>query len=330
MARPARLARAAVLTGTGLHSGVKDCSVRVSSLPQGSGVVFETEQGVRIKATVDAVQSTAYSTTLMAPRKPDIRVSTVEHLLAAMSACRLDDALVEVTGPEIPILDGSSNSFIRAFERSGLSSTSTYSESPNSVGSCRRYIEVKRPVHVCASDTRSEAWLLPKSCCSSTEIGSVSLLSNRIQMLDKERISGFSNTYGLSLSAVVDFSERGLQKCSVETCIDMFAEDIAPARTFTFEQDIEELWSSGLAKGGSMECALFFDKFGRPVNPEGMRFPDEWARHKLLDCIGDLALAGYPLHGHYHGIRPGHTMNVALVKELMSCADNYVLATVSL
>ena len=100
MVSPARLARAAVLTGTGLHSGVKNCRVRVSSMPPGTGVVFETQEGVRIKATVDAVHSTSFSTTIMAPGDPSVRISTVEHLLAAISA-RLDDTLIEVTGPEI-------------------------------------------------------------------------------------------------------------------------------------------------------------------------------------------------------------------------------------
>ena len=138
----------------------------------------------------------------------------------------------------------------------------------------------------------------------------------------------YDDVYGLTLSADVDFSERGLPRSTVETSIDQFAKDIAASRTFTFEQDIDQLWRAGLAKGGSLDCALFFDDAGAPVNSGGLRFPDEWARHKLLDCIGDLALAGRPLHAHYHGVRPGHSLNVALVEELLSCEENYTTVDV--
>jgi UDP-3-O-[3-hydroxymyristoyl] N-acetylglucosamine deacetylase len=322
MAAALRLARTVTLSGVGLHSG-DACAVHVRSGAPGSGVVFRTASGDVVRATVDAVASTDFATTLVAPDGGS--VATVEHLLAAVSACRLDDLRVDVDGPEIPILDGSSREFIEAFERCGL--MPACKDAQKSRHSCRRYIDVKRPVHVATADETREAWLLPKPphAVFTAALAPGSSAADQLALAWQH----CDTVFGLTLSADVDFSDRGLQRCTVETSVDRFVEDVAAARTFTFQQDIAQLWDAGLAKGGSLDCAVFFDDAGEPLNPGGLRFPDEWARHKLLDCIGDLALAGHPLHAHYHGVRPGHALNVALVKELLSSEENYAFAEVS-
>ena len=251
-------------------------------------------------------------------------MATVEHLLAAVSACRLDDLIIDIDGPEVPILDGSSQEFVDAFGRCGAASEGLDAPARDSRPRFRRYLDVKQPVCVSAPDNRREAWLLPKSSNMMSQTDLESLGAQAAQAWRAHK-----NTFGLTLSADVDFSERGLHRCAVETSVERFVEEVASARTFTFQQDIQQLWGAGLAKGGSLDCALFFNDAGVPLNDGGLRFPDEWARHKLLDCVGDLALAGHPLHAHYHGVRPGHALNVELLKELMSNEENYAVVDVS-
>ena len=285
--------------GIGLHSGVP-CVVRVSEQPPNSGISF-ISRGVSIPATVDHVVSTDLSTTLASPNFPHSKISTVEHILAAISAAGIDNAQIEVNGLEIPILDGSSKLFLDAFLESGtkiqLSPIHTHT---------RYLLNIDKPVHVASH--QGEAWLLPKP-----PVG--------------YKIKNNQKDMGLTLSADIDFSDRGLPRSYVETSISSFSVDVSNARTFAFQTDIENMKANGLALGGSLDNAVVFDSNGSPLNMEGLRFDNEWARHKLLDCVGDLSLIGKPLIGHYHGIKPGHALNIKLIRKLLSDTDNYTIVS---
>ena len=348
------LARAsAQFRGVGLHTGATACAARVLPMPAGSGIIFELMPSAahegqgdsargdrvavvaashraktrRIPAAVAYVAATNHATTLAAPDDPTVRLSTVEHLLAALSASSVDNALVQVTGPEVPILDGSSAPFMAEFQRCGLapavpipSSSSSSSSSP--AVAQREVLRIRRPVSVSDAAGRSRAWLLPCSTSSSSS-------------------SASSIPPTLSLSADVDFSARGLPRTVIATRLPDFARDLAACRTFAFHSDVARMRAAGLAGGGSLDNAVVFDDtsgrasatttnttaFPAPLNPGGLRRPDEWARHKLLDAVGDLVLAGRPIWGHYHGVRPGHAVNVRLVRKLLSDDANYEIVS---
>lgn len=303
------LANAVIFRGIGLHSGVP-CIARVSEHPPNSGISFIL-RGVSIPATVEHVVSTDLSTTLASPNAPHIKISTVEHILAAISAAGIDNAQIEVNGLEIPILDGSSKLFLDAFQESGtkiqLSPIHTHT---------RYLLNIDKPVHV--ASCQGEAWLLPKSP-DGYKIKDAYIYPVK----DKQN----QNNTGLTLSADIDFSDRGLPRSYVETSISRFSVDVSNARTFAFQDDIENMQANGLTLGGSLDNAVVFDSNGSPLNPEGLRFDNEWARHKLLDCVGDLSLIGKPLIGHYHGIKPGHALNIKLIRKLLSDTDNYTIVT---
>ena len=314
--------RTAVFTGIGLHSGKSTrIKVIVSDVLQ-HGIVFEllNHGRARVPARWNFVSSTNHCTTLRHDTIPTATVSTVEHLLAAMSMCNIQNALVEVEGPEIPILDGSSIEFIRGFRDNGmvgnrsLSSGSAGSAgSASSAGSSSSFIRVRKPVHQ-TLENGTMAWLLPHasvhdSCTEEVVYG-----------------GGAESSFSprLSLSVDVDFSTRKLARRIVAGSLkdDDFIHQVASARTFTFKEDYDMLIKSGLAGGGSLDNAVLFHN-GQPLNDHGLRHPYEYAWHKMLDCVGDLTLAGMPIHGHYHAVKPGHGLNVSMIQELMSTDGNY-------
>ena len=298
-----------IFRGIGLHSGVP-CVARVSEQSPNSGISFIT-RGVSIPATVDHVVSTDLSTTLASPNFPHLKISTVEHILAAISAAGIDNAQIEVNGLEIPILDGSSKLFLNAFLESGtkiqLSPIHTH---------MRYLLNINKPVHVASH--QGEAWLLPKP-----PVGYKIKNGNIYPVKNKQN----QKNTGLTLSAEIDFSDRGLPRSYVETSISSFSVDVSNARTFAFQTDIENMKANGLVLGGSLDNSVVFDSNGSPLNAEGLRFDNEWARHKLLDCVGDLSLIGKPLIGHYHGIKPDHALNIKLIRKLLSDTDNYTIVS---
>jgi UDP-3-O-[3-hydroxymyristoyl] N-acetylglucosamine deacetylase len=274
------LASAIHCTGTGLHSGRR---VRLAMAPAdpGSGIVFRrTDTGIGIPARHDHVRDTTLCTVIGLSDDPGMRIGTIEHLMAALSAAGIDNAIVSVDGPEVPALDGSAAAFTFLIGCAGTRDQ----EAPLSV------IEVLRPVRV--EDGEAKAALLPAQPRGAAQ---------------------------LTLSMEIAFASAaiGHQALSVALTGDIFARAIAPARTFGFAEDLQRLRAAGLARGGSLDNAVAISG-DRVLNREGLRFPDEFVRHKLLDAIGDLALAGLPIRGRFVGHRSGHRTNNALLRALFA------------
>jgi UDP-3-O-[3-hydroxymyristoyl] N-acetylglucosamine deacetylase len=204
-----------------------------------------------------------------------VTVSTIEHLMAALSALGVDNAVVELDGPEVPIMDGSALPFVQLLDRAGFRRQEA----------TQRYIEILEPVVVEEGDKR--AALLP---CDRFE------LSFEIEFA----------------TAVI-----GRQKVDLVVTEETFREELAAARTFGFVEEVEALRAMGLARGGSLENAVVIDG-DRVLNPEGLRFIDEFVRHKALDAVGDLYVLGAPLLGRFEGVKAGHGLNNAVVRALLA------------
>jgi UDP-3-O-[3-hydroxymyristoyl] N-acetylglucosamine deacetylase len=262
--------------GIGLHTGKP---VRVTLKPAGvdHGIVFvrldAPEFSRRIAALVDKVTTTELGTTLA--NSAGTSVATVEHLLAALFGMGIDNAVVELDGPEIPILDGSSEPFIELITMAGT----------RALGAPRRAIEVIKTVEVRSGD----------------------------------KVARLEPHDGFELDVTVNFTSRaiGRQRVIFDCTPDSFANDLGAARTFGFLHQVEAMQAKGLALGGSLENAVVIDG-DEIVNEEGLRFTDEFVRHKALDAVGDLALAGAPIKGRYVAELSGHEMNVALVRALLA------------
>lgn len=214
--------------------------------------------------------------------KPDEGgVSTIEHVMAALYALGVDNALIEVDGPEMPILDGSSKPFVDAIDRVGLKRLDTP----------RRYLKILKPVRVEQGSKYSE--LLP-----------------------------FADGFRLSVEILFDNPVIGHMTKTVDLNASVFRSEFAAARTFGFLKDVDHLRKAGLALGASLDNTVAIDG-DHIMNPEGLRFPDEFVRHKLLDAVGDLSLAGLPIIGHYRSLSGGHRMNVAVLSALFADPTAY-------
>jgi UDP-3-O-[3-hydroxymyristoyl] N-acetylglucosamine deacetylase len=227
---------------------------------------------VEIPARADAVVDTTLSTSIANGKA---RVSTVEHVLAALAGLGIDNCRVEVDGPEIPILDGSAAPFVYLLQEAGIVAQRAG----------KRFLVVETPVEVRDGDKLARLDPAPELSVQFTVDFKHPLISDQ--------------TFGFT------FSDR------------RFAREVAPARTFCFLRDIERMKAMGLAQGGSLDNAIVIDDFSI-LNPEGLRFPDEFARHKALDAIGDLALCGMPIIGALTAKKSGHAMNQALVRKVLS------------
>jgi UDP-3-O-[3-hydroxymyristoyl] N-acetylglucosamine deacetylase len=267
--------------GVGLHSGQR-VSLNFRPAPVDHGVVFRrTDLGVDIPARFDCVVDTRLSTVLGLPNS-DARIGTVEHVMAALAGCGIDNVVVEVDGPETPILDGSSAPYVFLLDCAG----SVEQDAPRST------IEVRRTVRVSDGDAFVE--LRP----------------------------GNPGSSGLDMALSIDFAAAaiGRQALSLRLTPDSFRQELARARTFTLAEEIEQMRAAGLAQGGSLDNAVVVDQ-ARVLNPAGLRMPDEFARHKLLDAVGDMALAGAPLHGRFIAHRSGHALNNRLLRALFADAS---------
>lgn len=306
------LSRKIIFNGIGLHSGFLNCKISIFPQPPNSGISF-ISNGIKIPATVDSVVSTKLSTTISSKKNPNTKISTIEHLMAAFSATKIDNALVEVNGPEIPILDGSSIEFVDSILKNGISEQIDKNK-------CfpKYFLKIETPVHASLNDNDSEAWLFPTKCDKNKFIKNYNI--NYDENNNQNSIENIK--FDFTLSGNIDFSENNLPQKHIKTSVSKFHE-IAGARTFAFEKDIEFMRKHGLAKGGSLSNAVVFDNKGNALNKEKLRFKDEWAKHKLLDCIGDLYLCGKPIIGHYHGNKPGHELNIKLVRKLLSDKNNF-------
>jgi UDP-3-O-[3-hydroxymyristoyl] N-acetylglucosamine deacetylase len=227
-----------------------------------------------IQATAESVIATEFATVLGDREGP--LVSTAEHVLAALRGMGVDNATIEVDGPEVPIMDGSAAAFVAAIDQAGLATQSAP----------RRFIQVLRPLKVAMGDAYGE--LRPYAA-------------------------------GFRAEVEIDFANAaiGRQNYAFDLSPERFRREICRARTFGFVNDVARLWNAGFALGSSFENSVVFDET-RLLNTEGLRYSDECVRHKVLDVIGDLALAGLPLLGAYRSVRGGHKLNHAVLTALLA------------
>jgi UDP-3-O-[3-hydroxymyristoyl] N-acetylglucosamine deacetylase len=270
----------ATVSGVGVHSGSR-ASLTLHPAEPDTGIIFvrtatDSREDRELKADFRSVTATEFATVLGDHRGPAI--STTEHVLAALRGLGVDNAIVEVDGAEIPIMDGSAAAFVAAIDQAGIVAQSA----------ARRFIQVLKPVRVGKNGCYGE--LRP-------------------------------HMGGLRIEAEIEFDHPliGRQSCAVDVLPNVFRRELARARTFGFMRDVAKLWSAGYALGASFDNTVVVAE-DRVLNPEGMRFPDEFVRHKAVDAIGDLALAGAPILGAYRSIRGGHKLNHAVVTALMADA----------
>ena len=266
------------VSGVGVHSGLP-VTLTLNPARDDEGIVFRrvTADGSierEIRADVRAVTATEFATVLGDAKGP--LCSTAEHLLAALRGLHVDNVVVEIDGPEVPIMDGSAAAFVDAIDQAGL----TDRAQP------RRYIEVIKPVRVSKDGAFGE--LRPYQ-------------------------------HGFRVEAEIEFDHPliGKQALALDIEPNTFRREVARARTFGFMKDVAKLWSAGYALGANFDNTLVISE-DRVLNPEGLRFADEFVRHKVLDAIGDLALAGQPLLATYRTVRGGHKLNHAVLSALMT------------
>lgn len=272
-------------TGVGLHSGEK-VYLTLKPAPPNSGIVFcrtDLDPVVEIPALAENVGETTLSTTLI---KDGVRVDTVEHLLSAMAGLGIDNAYVELSAAEVPIMDGSAGPFVFLIQSAGLQDQPVP----------KKFIRIKRKVKVSDGD----------------------------KWASFEPFDGFKVTFTIDFDHPV-FKDR-LQKASVDFSSTSFVKEVSRARTFGFMRDIEYLRSKNLALGGSMDNAIVVDDY-RVLNEDGLRYDDEFVKHKVLDAIGDLYLLGNSLIGEFKGFKSGHGLNNTLLRKLIAQKDAWEVAT---
>lgn len=262
--------------GIGLHTGAR-ISLTLRPGNVNSGITFirtDVPPGCRVtSASWDQVCDTVMCTVV--GNEHGVTVGTIEHLMAALRGCGVDNAVVELDGPEVPIMDGSAAPFVFLIECAGVVSQAA----------TRRAIRVLKRVEV--GDGRTNASLTPGAGCT--------------------------------FSFEIDFASRAVahQEGYIRLANGAFKADLARARTFGFLRDVEYLRARGLARGGSLDNAIVVNG-DTILNQEGLRYDDEFVRHKILDAVGDLYLAGAPILGHFHGTRSGHALNSRLLHTLFA------------
>ncbi len=283
MIKQRTLSKAVSATGIGLHSGAK-VSVSFRPAPANTGIIYtrtDLNPQVTIKCEPDAVRDTQLCTALVSPE--GVRISTVEHLTAALSALGIDNLYVEVNAPELPVMDGSAQPFIYLFCSTGV----TELDAP------KQYLRVLRKVRVEDADKWAE--LTPTDG-------------------------------GFSMDLTIDFNhpaiEREMQHFAFDFSGRSFAEEISRARTFCFMRDVEYMHAHHLAMGGSLDNAVVLDDY-RVVNPDGLRYPNEMVKHKMLDAVGDLYMEGHNILGAFKAFKTGHTLNNRLLRALLADPANY-------
>ena len=264
--------------GIGLHSGTQ-ATLAISPAAADTGITFiRTDKrgfAARIPATYANVVDTRLCTVL--GNAEGSTVGTVEHVMAALAGCGIDNAILAIDGPEVTIMDGSAAPFVAAIERAGR-------VEQNAI---RRVIRILKPVTVGTGHTT--ATLAP------------------------------SQSPAFSFEIDFDSAVIGRQTGQFELTAGSFGDEIGDARTFCFLHDVEAMQRAGLARGGSLDNAVVVDKEqDRVLNTDGLRSPDEFVRHKILDAVGDLYLAGAPILGRYHGSRAGHALNNQLLRALFA------------
>ena len=280
-------------TGVGLHTGDK-VRLTLRPAPADSGVVFhrvDLDPPVDVVARPDSVRDTRMSSCLITDTPAgEVRVSTVEHLMSAICGLGLDNVHIDLTAAEVPILDGSAATFVYLLQSAGV----VEQNAP------KKFVRVRKQVEVVEGEGGSAKWarLVPY--------------------------------HGFKLKFSIDFKHPAVdqtgQSAEVDFGLTSYAGEIARARTFGFMQDVEALRANGLALGGSMDTALVMDEF-RILTSKGLRYADEFVKHKILDAVGDLYLLGHPIIGAYSALKSGHALNNRLLRALIADADAWEYAT---
>ncbi|TGD74060.1 UDP-3-O-acyl-N-acetylglucosamine deacetylase [Mangrovimicrobium sediminis] len=285
MIRQRTLASTISASGVGLHTG-SEVSLTLAPAPVDTGIVFcrtDLDPQREFPARAENVGDTMLSTSLCAGGE---RVSTVEHLMAAFAGLGIDNARVEVSAPEVPIMDGSAGPFVGLIQAAGIAEQDAL----------KKFMRIKRKVTV--EDGDSVASFLP--------------------------FDGFKVAFTIDFDHPV-FRDRSAH-ADVDFATSSFAREVSRARTFGFMHEIEYLRSRGLARGGSVDNAIVLDEY-RILNRDGLRYDDEFVRHKVLDAIGDLHLLGYNLIGEYRAYKSGHALNNTAARALLAQPDTWELVT---
>ncbi len=275
-------------TGVGVHSGQRvDLTLRPAAAD--TGIVFrrvDLPQPVDIPVSSTSVTDTRMATSISAPDQSQARVQTIEHLLSACSGLGIDNLYVDINAEEVPILDGSASSFVFLLQSAGLQ----VQQSP------KRFVRVLKEVRVQQGEAEQLKW----ACLSPFE--------------------------GFKLGFEIEFGHPAVDATGQAYEFDMsngnYARDIARARTFGFTKDVENLRAKGLGMGGGLDNAIVMDDY-RVLNSGGLRYDDEFVKHKILDAMGDLYCLGKPLLAAYSAFRSGHALNNLLLRELLSRPDAY-------
>jgi UDP-3-O-[3-hydroxymyristoyl] N-acetylglucosamine deacetylase len=275
-------------TGVGVHSGQRvELSLRPAAAD--TGIVFrrvDLLKPVDIPVSSVSVTDTRMATSISAPYQPQARVQTIEHLLSACSGLGIDNLYIDITAEEVPILDGSSSSFVFLLQSAGV----VTQQSP------KRFVRVLKEIEVRHGEGEQLKWA---------------------------RLSPFE---GFKLSFEIEFGHPAVDATGQVVEFDLstgnYARDIARARTFGFTKDVETLRAKGLGLGGGLDNAIVMDDY-KVLNSGGLRYDDEFVKHKILDAMGDLYCLGKPLLAAYSAFRSGHAMNNLLLRELLSRPDAY-------
>ncbi|WP_289117044.1 UDP-3-O-acyl-N-acetylglucosamine deacetylase [uncultured Idiomarina sp.] len=286
MIKQRTLQQAISATGIGLHKGNK-VNLTLRPAPANTGLIFrrtDLEPAVDIPARADWVRDTQLCTCLI--NEENIRISTVEHLLAALAGVGIDNAIIEVDSHEIPIMDGSSHPFVYLLQSAGIEEQSA----------AKKFIRIKEPVRVEDGDKWAE--LLPHD--------------------------------GFRIDFAIDFDHPAIaetgQTVSMDFSANAFIKDISRARTFGFMKDIEYLRKNNLALGGSFDNAVVLDDF-RVLNNDGLRYDDEFVKHKMLDAVGDLYMGGHSILGHLRAYKSGHALNNQLLQAVLETESAWEFVT---
>lgn len=279
--------------GVGLHSGQR-VELTLRPAAPDTGIVFrriDLPVPVEIPVSASAVSDTRMASTLSAGGDPGApKVHTVEHLMSACAGLGLDNLYVDITAEEVPILDGSAASFVYLLQSAGIELQ----------GAPKRFLRIKKPVEVREGEGPTLKWA---------------------------RLEPF---HGFKLSFEIDFDHPAVDQTGQQVVFDFasgrYTRDIARARTFGFTKDLEVMRARGLAMGGSMDNAIVVDDY-RVLNAEGLRYDDEFVKHKMLDAIGDLYIVGKPLLGAYSAFKSGHALNNKLLRAVLADASAYEVVT---
>ena len=272
-------------TGVGLHTG-KKVYLALKPAPIDSGIIFrrtDLEPPVEIKARAVSVGDTRLSTALF---NGDVRVSTVEHLMAALAGLGIDNAYIDVSAPEVPIMDGSAGPFVFLIQSAGI----VEQDAP------KKFIRILREVSV----------------------------------RDGDKVASFLPFDGFKVTFAIDFDHPVFKGRKVDAEIDFssasFIKEVSRARTFGFMHELEYLRSQGLVQGGSFDNAIVVDEY-RILNEDGLRYDDEFVKHKILDAIGDIYLLGSNLIGEFRARKSGHALNNQVVRQLLDTPDAWELVS---